>query len=90
MEELLLRPLLAGDELDIIDQEEIDGAVLGAELGGPVVADRVDELVCEALGGEIEQAEGRVESGDLVADGVEQVGLAEADAAVDEERVIGL
>jgi hypothetical protein len=90
VEELLLRALLAGDELDVIDQEEIDGAVLGAELGGAVVADRVDELVREALGGEIEQAEGRVEASDLVADRVEQVGLAQADTAVDEERVVGL
>jgi hypothetical protein len=90
VEELFLRALLAGDELDVIDEEEIDGAVLGAELGGAVVADRVDELVREALGGEIEQAEGRVEARDLVADGVKQVRLAEADAAVDEERVIRL
>ena len=53
VEELLLRPFLAGDELDVVDQEEIDGAVLGAELGGAVVADRIDELVREALGGEM-------------------------------------
>ena len=90
VEELLLRALLAGDELDVVDQEEIDGAVLGAELRGAVVADRVDELVREALGREIEQAEARVEARDLVADRVEQVRLAEADAAVDEERVVGL
>ena len=32
VEELLLGPLLARDELDVVDEEEIDGAVLGAEL----------------------------------------------------------
>ena len=90
VEELLLRPLLARDELDVVDQEDVDGAVLGAELGDAVVADRVDELVGEALGREVEHAQARVEAGDLVADRVQQVGLAEADAAVDEERVVGL
>ena len=90
VEELLLRPLLARDELDVVDQEQVDGAVLGAELRGPVVADRVDQLVGEALGREVEQAERRVEPRDLVADRVEQVGLAETDPAVDEERVVGL
>src|SRR5215210_4526022 len=90
VEEFLLRSLLAGDELDVIDQEEIDGAVLGTELGGPVIADRVDELVREALRGQIEQAKRRKEARDLVPDGVEQVRLAEANATIDEERVIGL
>jgi len=32
VEELFLRPLLARDELDIVDEQEIDGPVLGAEL----------------------------------------------------------
>jgi hypothetical protein len=90
VEELLLGAFLAGDELDVIDQEEIDGAVLGAELGGSVVADRVDQLVREALRREIEQAERGVEASDLVADRVKEVGFAQADTPVDEERVIGL
>ena len=90
VEELLLRALLAGDELDVVDQEEVDRAVLGAELRGAVVADGVDEIVREALGGEVEQAERRVQARDLVTDRVEEVRLAEADTAVDEERVVGL
>ena len=32
MEELFLRPLLVGDELDVIDEEEVDPAVAGPEL----------------------------------------------------------
>ena len=90
VEELLLGPFLAGDELDVVDQEQVDVAVLGAELRGSVVADGVDELVGEALGGEVEKTQCWIQTGDLVTDGVEEMGLAETDAAVDEQRVVGL
>ena len=89
MEELFLRALLARDELDVVDQQKVDGPVAGAELGGPVVADRVDELVGEALGREVGDRHPGEEPRALVADGVEEMGLAEADPAVDEERVVG-
>ena len=89
MEELFLRALLARDELDVVDQQEVDGPIAGAELGGPVVADRVDELVGEALGREVGDRHPGEEPRALVADGVEEMGLAEADPAVDEERVVG-
>src|SRR5712671_985784 len=90
VEELLLGALFARDELDVVDEEEIDGAVLGPELRGAIVADGVDEIVREALGGEIEQAKGWVETRDLVTDRVQEMRLAETDAAVDEERVVRL
>src|SRR5207249_3827301 len=53
VEEFFLSPLLARDELDVVDQEQIDRAIARPELRGPIVADRVDELVGEALGREI-------------------------------------
>src|SRR3990172_2601096 len=90
VEELLLGALLAGDELDVVDQQEVDGPVLGAELRGAIVADGVDEVVGEALRGEVEHIKAGEEAGDLMADGVEEVGLAQADPAVDEERVVRL
>src|SRR5262245_30349751 len=89
VEELLLCPLLAGDELDVIDEEEVDVAILGAKLRRSIVADGVDELVGEALRREVEQAKRGIKAGDLVADGVKQVSLAETDTAVNEERVVG-
>ena len=88
VEELLLRPLLARDELDVVDQEQIDRAVARAELRGAVVADRVDELVGEALGGEVRDGHAREEAHALMPDRVQQVRLAESDAAVDEQRVV--
>src|SRR5262245_63748394 len=76
MEELLLRPLLAGNELDVVDEEEVDVAIFGAKLRRSIVADGVDELVGEALRREVEQAKRGIEAGDLMTDGMKEVGLA--------------
>jgi hypothetical protein len=48
----------------------------------------VDVLVHEAFAGEVEDARARPALADLVADGVQEVRLAQADAAADEERVV--
>src|SRR6266404_2172045 len=90
MEELLLGSFLARNELNIVDQEEIDVAVLGAKLCSAVVADRIDELVGEAFRREVEEAKRRIEACHLVTDGVQEMRLAETDTAVDEERIVGL
>ena len=51
---------------------------------------RGDELVGELLARRVDDALARELGDDLVADGVHQVGLAEADAAVQEQRVVGV
>jgi len=89
MEEFLLRPLLSGDELNIIDQQEIDRPVACTEVGRVVVADRIDELVGETLRREIGDHHAGEQAATLVTARVEQVRLAEADTAIDEQRVIG-
>ncbi len=90
VEELLLRPILAGDELDVVDQEHVDQAVLLAKGLEAIEADRVDHLVDEAVGRDVEDVQPLLARQDVVADRVHEVGLAEPDAAVDEERVVGL
>ena len=70
VEEFLLCPLFARDELDVIDEQEVDGAIAGAELGSAVVADGVDELVGEALRGQVHDGHAREEPEGLVPDGV--------------------
>ena len=59
MEELLLGRCLVDQELDIVDQEHVDIAVLVAEAGhhrivGAVVADGVDQLVRKFLAGHVQ------------------------------------
>ena len=90
VEELLLGPLLVGDELDVVDEEQVDPAVAGPELVDLALLDRGDELVGELLGRRVDDALARELGRHLVADGVHQVGLAEAHPAVQEERVVGV
>ncbi len=90
VEELLLDALLAGEELDVVEQHDVGVAVALAELDHPVLLQRLDEVVRELLGREVGDARVRVVAQDGVPDGVHQVGLAEAGVAVDEQGVVGL
>ena len=90
VEELLLRALLAGDELDVVDEEDIDTAVAFAELLALLRTDRVDELVRELFAGRVRDALLRVARDHRVSDRVHQMRLAESRAAVDEERVVAV
>src|SRR5207247_7675966 len=86
VEEFLLCPLLSGDELNIIDQQEIDRPVARAEVGRAVVADRVNQLIGEMLRREISDHHAGKQVSTLVTNRVEQVRLAEAATAIDEQR----
>ena len=88
MEEFFLCAFLSRKELDVVDQEKVSGAVFGAELDGPIVADGVDELVGEPLRGQIDDAVLLEAPADFLSHRMEQVRLPEPDASVDEERVV--
>ena len=89
VEELVLRAFLAGEELHVVDEQHVDAlAVVAAELVHLAGADRLDVLVHEPLGRDVDDARAGAVRELLVADRVEQVGLAEADAAADEDRVV--
>ncbi len=47
VEELLEDLLLALEELDVVEEEDIDGSVAGLELGHLLASDPIDELVEE-------------------------------------------
>ena len=88
VEELLLEPFLALHELDVVDHQHVDLAVAALERRTRVRTDRVDELVQEDLGRDIPHLVVGVVLLDVVADRVEQVGLAEPGRPVDEQRVV--
>ena len=71
-------------------EQQIDRAELVAEAGHAVVTQRVDHLVGELLARDIADRGLRFAALHLVADGVHEMGLAHAGAAVEEERVVGL
>ena len=89
VEELFLDTFLAFDELDVIDEQHVDVAVAALERDLAVVAQRVDEVVGEFLGGDVLDPHAGEQSLRVIAGGVQQVGLAEAGLAPDEERVVG-
>ena len=88
MEELLLRAVLVGEELDVVDQQRIERTVRRLEVVHLVVLQRFHHVADEALRVHIRDARIGLAREDGVADGVHQVRLAETDAAVDEERVV--
>ncbi|GBD41128.1 hypothetical protein HRbin39_00506 [bacterium HR39] len=89
MEELLLGAVLAADELDVVHHQHVDRAEHLLEVHGVFLAERPHELVHELLGRQVDDAPLRRPLADAPADGVHQVCLAQAHAAVEEQRVEG-
>lgn len=91
VEELLLGAVLPGQELDVVDEQDVDGAVARPEVRGAVLLDGGDHLVHELLGGDIGHlGRSAVALADGVSDGLHEVRLAQPHASVQEERVVGL
>jgi hypothetical protein len=88
VEELFLRLLFALEELDVVDEQHVDGPVAVAELDRLVVLDRRDELVGEGLRGDVDHPRFRIGHQDPMADGVHEVRLAQPDRPIDEERIV--
>ena len=78
---------LADDELHVVHHQDVDRAEQLLERHGVLVPDRPDELVHELFGREIDDLLLRLLGADVPGDGVHQVGLAEPDAAIEEQRV---
>ena len=90
VEELDLRLLLLGEELHVVDDQHVVVAVgLLEALDAALVGDRVDEVVGEALAGDVPDLELGVLLERRVGDRLGEVGLAEAGVGVDEHRVVG-
>ena len=80
MEELLLGRFFARDELDIIHQQDIDRAILGAKLFGGAITNSIDNFVGELLRRNIEHRQAGLHA--LVPNRVQEVRLAQTNAAV--------
>ena len=89
VEELLLRALFAGEELDVVDEQDVGLAVPATEFDQGIRLNGIDELVGEGLAAHVSHLGPAAQGGQMMADGLEEVGLAETDPAVDEERVVG-
>src|ERR1041384_520090 len=88
VEELFLRTALVGKELDVVDQEQVERVVVALELVERLLLVSAYHVRNVLLGVDVADACLGTAVGDLVADRLDQMRLAEADAAVDEQRVV--
>ena len=88
VKELVLQAFSLLEELNVVDQQGVDLAVSALKRRVRLVADGIDELVEERLAGDVADVVVLIVVVDVVPDGVQQVGLAEADRSVDEQRVV--
>ena len=87
VKELVLCFFFASDKLHVIDDEDVNVAVL---LGKTLFfeADVVEEFVDERFSCRVENARFWLLADDFVADGLHKVGFTEASATVEEERIV--
>ena len=88
VKELFLGALFIAEELDIVHEQDVGLAIALVELLHALGAYAGDHVVHEALAGGIDDAHGAVAIDQLAADGVHQMGLAHAHAAVQEQRIV--
>ena len=88
VEELFLRALFTGKELNVIDQQHIRGAETVAKTGDAIVSHTVDHLVRERFTGDIGDGSMRHAVLHTMPYGMHQMRFAETNATVHEQRVI--
>src|SRR5262249_37691155 len=88
VKKFLLRPLLASEKLNVVNQKKVRLAITLSEFYQIAVLNRVDELVDEKLTRDVDHLHVFPLGPDKLADGLHQMGLAEADAPVNEKRVV--
>lgn len=79
--------IATAQELDVVDEEDVDVAVTAAEAFRVLVLDTLDKFVDEVFAGDTEETHIGEVLQQFVTDGVHQVCLAQAAAAVDVERI---
>ncbi|MPM97616.1 hypothetical protein SDC9_144791 [bioreactor metagenome] len=88
IEELFLRAVLVGEELHIVDQQQVERVVAFLELVEGAALVGLDHIRDELLGMDVENLGVGLVLEQLVTHSMHQVGLAETDTAVDEQRVV--
>jgi hypothetical protein len=84
----ILPARLAGEELDIVDQQQVERVVVALEVVERLALVGLHHVGHVLLGVDVADPRAGLVEQQLVADRVDQVGLAEADAAVQEQRVV--
>ncbi len=90
MKELLLSSFLAGDELDIIKEQDVDTAKGLPKSVHLLAANAVDEFIDELFGRHVGDLKGWRDFGEPVSNSVQEVCFAEPGAPVEIQRVVRL
>ena len=90
VEELLRRALLALEELDVVEQQHVGRAIALLERRDLVVLEGGEKLARERLGVRVAHRQAAHAERDVVADRLEEVGLADPRRTADEQRVVDL
>src|SRR6266481_4329142 len=88
MEKFLLRPLFTTQKLNVVNQKKVGLAITFPEFYQITVLYRVDELVDEQLTRDVKHLHVFPFRPDELADGLHEMGLAQTDAAVNEQRIV--
>ncbi len=89
VEKLFLRLVFAGEKLHVVDQQQVERVVVALEFLEGLALVGTHHFADELLGLQVTNAGARLLRQQRVADRVHEVGLAQTDAAVDEQRVVG-
>src|SRR3982751_178170 len=87
MKKFFLNPFLAGEELDVINQEHIGLPIFFAKLDERIILDRVDVFVGKFLGRNVSDARAFFVRGNMLTDGMKQMSFAETDATIEEQGI---
>src|SRR5262245_31511471 len=90
VKELFLRTLFSGNELNVIDQQDIVVSISLFETEHLVVPNSIDDFVGKFLRRDIGQAKQLVIELDRVSDGVHEMCLAKTHATIKEQGIVCL
>lgn len=88
VEELFLRAVFVGKELDIVDQQQIERMVMVLEFIKCLALVGLDHIRDKLFGVDVQNLGLRPICQELVANRVHQMGLAQTHTAIDEQRVV--
>ncbi len=88
IEEFFLGFFFADNELKIVDDEDVEFAEFEVKFVAFAKANGIDEVGVEVGDGGVEDFEGRVFAEKFVADGLDEMGFAEARSTIEEEWVV--
>src|SRR5262245_46665109 len=88
VEKFFLRPFLATEKLNVVDQKKVSLAITLPELDQITMLNRIDELVDEKFTREIDHLHVLPFRPDELADGLHEMGLAQTHPPINEKRVV--